>query len=204
MTSSTQDRLFDTFVQASGKGAQNLETLSGASDTLASALKAMAPAARGSEGTGASGKSTGSEAMAIAKTVLGSGLGLIPMVTGLLGLFGGGDDEGPAPLTKFAMPERFRLAGANTAGGVVDADYNQMGRPRSYRGAVAGVTSPGPGMATDSGGGGQAATQPGAQITVNVQAMDSRSFLDHSSEIAQAVRAAMLNLSSINDVVSDL
>jgi hypothetical protein len=45
---------------------------------------------------------------------------------------------------------------------------------------------------------------PASQITVNVQAMDSQSFLDHSSEIAQAVRNAMLNMSSINDVVSDL
>jgi len=37
-----------------------------------------------------------------------------------------------------------------------------------------------------------------------VQAMDARSFLDHSSEIAAAVRTAMLNLNSINDVVNDL
>jgi hypothetical protein len=43
-----------------------------------------------------------------------------------------------------------------------------------------------------------------AQITVNVQAMDSQSFLDHSNEIAQAVRAAMLNSNSINDVVNNL
>jgi hypothetical protein len=34
--------------------------------------------------------------------------------------------------------------------------------------------------------------------------MDSQSFLDHSSEIAQAVRQAMLNLSFINDVVNQL
>jgi hypothetical protein len=39
---------------------------------------------------------------------------------------------------------------------------------------------------------------------VNVQAMDSQSFLDHSSDIAQAVRNAMLNMSSINDLVSEL
>ena len=31
------------------------------------------------------------------------------------------------------------------------------------------------------------------QITVQVQAMDSQSFLDHSNDIAQAVRQAMLN-----------
>jgi len=34
--------------------------------------------------------------------------------------------------------------------------------------------------------------------------MDSRSFMDHSSDIAQAVRDAMLNMHSINDVISNL
>ncbi len=34
--------------------------------------------------------------------------------------------------------------------------------------------------------------------------MDSQSFLDRSSDIAAAVRNAMLNLSPINDVVNDL
>ena len=43
-----------------------------------------------------------------------------------------------------------------------------------------------------------------AQITVNVQAMDARSFMDRSGDIAMAVRDAMLNLNSINDVVNDL
>jgi len=51
-----------------------------------------------------------------------------------------------------------------------------------------------------SNGGGGAATQ----ITVQVQAMDSRSFLDHSEEIAQAVRQAMLNSHGINDVITEL
>jgi hypothetical protein len=34
--------------------------------------------------------------------------------------------------------------------------------------------------------------------------MDAQSFLDRSSDIAQAVRSAMLNMSSINDVVNEL
>jgi hypothetical protein len=34
--------------------------------------------------------------------------------------------------------------------------------------------------------------------------MDSQSFLDHSDDIAQAVRQAMLNMNSINDVVTNL
>jgi hypothetical protein len=38
---------------------------------------------------------------------------------------------------------------------------------------------------------------------VQVQAMDSRSFLDHSDEIARAVREAMLNAHALNDVVNE-
>ena len=49
-----------------------------------------------------------------------------------------------------------------------------------------------------SGGGG---SQP---VNIQVHAMDSKSFLDHSEEIAQAVRHAILNSSSLNDVIADL
>jgi hypothetical protein len=42
------------------------------------------------------------------------------------------------------------------------------------------------------------------QITVNVSAMDSQSFMDRSNDIANAVRAAMLNMHPINDVVAEL
>jgi len=54
--------------------------------------------------------------------------------------------------------------------------------------------------------GSQPASQGGAgqHITVNIQAMDARSFLDRSNDIALAVRDAMLNLNPINDVVNEL
>jgi len=42
------------------------------------------------------------------------------------------------------------------------------------------------------------------QITVHVSAMDSESFMDRSSDIASAVREAMLNNHPINGVVADL
>ena len=42
------------------------------------------------------------------------------------------------------------------------------------------------------------------QITVQVQAMDSQSFLDHSDDIAQAVRQAMLQSSVLNDVIREV
>ena len=48
-----------------------------------------------------------------------------------------------------------------------------------------------------------AQTAAPAQITVQVQAMDSRSFLDHSADIAMAVRQAMLESSVLNDVVRE-
>ena len=41
-------------------------------------------------------------------------------------------------------------------------------------------------------------------MTVNVQAIDSRSFLDYSDAIAAAVKKAMLDSNSLNDVVSEL
>jgi hypothetical protein len=50
----------------------------------------------------------------------------------------------------------------------------------------------------------ESSTQQGNSILVQVQAMDSQSFMDHSHDIAQAVRQAMLNLNSLNDVILDL
>lgn len=45
---------------------------------------------------------------------------------------------------------------------------------------------------------------PAPQVTVNVTAMDSQSFMDHSTDIANAVREAMLNMHPINGVVASL
>jgi hypothetical protein len=53
-------------------------------------------------------------------------------------------------------------------------------------------------------GGNTGGTSMAPQITVQVQAMDSRSFLDHSEDIARAVREAMLNSHGINDVITEL
>ena len=63
---------------------------------------------------------------------------------------------------------------------------------------------------TQSSGGNGNTSQSGSQtnsapqITVNVNAMDSQSFMDHSTDIANAVREAMLNMHPINDVVANL
>jgi hypothetical protein len=106
------------------------------------------------------------------------------------------------------MPTKIGFEGADTGSGTSDMDYDQMGTPRTYNGAPATASAASSSSPASSASPASAAASPPAsaasQITVNVQAMDAQSFLDHSSDIAQAVRNAMLNMSSINDVVSDL
>jgi hypothetical protein len=69
--------------------------------------------------------------------------------------------------------------------------------PATVRSTQAGGGSGWAGAGTAPGG-------AGASITVNVQAMDSQSFLDRREDIARAVREAMLQSHSLNDVVSEL
>ena len=137
-----------------------------------------------SEGSG--GGSTGDSILgAIGSTlggVLGGGLGLAPLVSGIAGLFGGGDSSTPAALPTYMAPLPINLdAGfSEGGGGAFGVDAAQGSAPRAMTNSSA------------------------AQITVQVHAMDSQSFMDHSQEIAQAVRQAMLNMHSVNDVMSDL
>ena len=156
-----------------------------------------------SSNTQNSGGGIGSTLESVATTVLKSGFGVIPLVGDLLGLFGGGDSStAETTLTKYSPPSAINFEGVQTATGLASGDYDQFGMPRVY--ANAGSGSQGQSIrAANAASDGNAS--PGAQqITVNIQAMDARSFLDRSSDIAAAVRDAMLNLNSINDVVSDL
>jgi hypothetical protein len=219
MDSTTQDKLYETFLAASGQqdsdagGAldSGAEIASSLSDTVNQIGQLQgsdeAPPAESGGGSSSSSASTGSgggsTAESIASTVLESGLGMVPLIVGLLGLFEGGGTPAPT-LEKYAMPERQYFEGADTGGDMSDADYDQMGMPRTYSATPDGTSPPASAAATPSGNGSAASSAGGAQITVNVQAMDSQSFLDHSNDIAQAVRAAMLNSNSINDVVNNL
>jgi len=132
--------------------------------------------------TSARGSSSSSPVASTLLNVFGAGLGLSPLITGIASLLGGGgSDSAPDPLMKFALPPSIRVnAGVSESGGAAFAVDNPQG----------GVPRPAP------------LSQP-AQITVQVQAMDSKSFLDHSADIAMAVRQAMLESSVLNDVVRE-
>jgi hypothetical protein len=182
MASRTQETLYESFkALATGGG------LVSALDRTASQISQLTSI------TQSHTQSTGNAVLSAVSKVFTSGLGLVPLISGLFGLFGGGGEQ-PPPLLKFTMPERIYFQAAETTAGVRLSDYDQMGMPRAY-----GLMQPAPSTA-----GPTPASSAGPQITVNVQAMDARSFLDRSNEIALAVRQAMLNLNSINDVVSDL
>jgi hypothetical protein len=120
-------------------------------------------------------------------SVFKSGFGLSPLIGGIISLFNGGDSEQPAPLVKYQLPAALDIRRAKAGSGTYELDYDQAGNARTISGSVS-----------------NSSQVTGQQVTVNIQAMDARSFLDRSNDIAAAVRDAMLNLSSLNDVIADL
>jgi hypothetical protein len=146
---------------------QELRQLSVVSQAVVETVKASAPAAR-VESTGSS----------VARTVTNFfSLGLSPLISGIVSLFGGGGgDNEPPPLVPFVAPASVRVnAGVSSSSTGVFAVDNAQNLPRAV-----------------------------PAVTVNVSAMDSRSFLDHSHEIAAAVRQAMLESTTLNDVIREV
>jgi len=128
----------------------------------------------------------------ITSGALGNTLGLSPLISGLAHLFDKKPDELPE-LVKFSLPSSLHFAAANLpymTSTFPAVDYDQSGHAR--------INAP---SFSDTP---RAALPIAANIQVNVQAMDSRSFIDHSHDIAKAVREAMLNMHALNDVVTDL
>jgi hypothetical protein len=209
MANTIQDEIYRSFLEAAQQqtadmkqAGQSLADLIAQADQTrqdrARQTPASPPASNGSSSAGkaSSGSQSSGESSVLSEVfgVFKSGLGLSPLVKGVLSLFGGSDDK-PAtePLTKYALPAAIAFQGAEVGGRMMNADYDQSGMTRGYG------TTAAPTAAT-----GGTSVMPTPQITVNVSAMDARSFLDRSSDIAAAVREAMLNLNSINDVVSEL
>ena len=129
------------------------------------------------------GSSVGGTVEGVASSFLGGGLSsLSPLLGGLLSLFGGGAQTLAAPLPYMlpaAVQSQAGLTGSG-AGQTAPVSYSETGQPRPQ------------------------ASNSSPQVTIQVNAMDSQSFLDHSDDIAMAVKQAILNSSSLNDVISSL
>ncbi len=143
--------------------------------------------------TSSSQQGSGSVAGEVLKTA-GMITGVGPLVTGLIKLFGGGSDDkatSPAAPMRYELPSALRVdAGLMSNRSVSEISYAQNHAVRADQNA---------GERRELA---SHVSAPAIQIQVN--AMDSRSFMDHSDEIAQAVRAAMLRSHALNDVVSEV
>jgi hypothetical protein len=193
MSSASQQTVLAAFNQASGNQASSgsstanqglidaLGQVTQVVDAQTQATSANTDAlGQSGQGQGSSAGKDVSDVLNTASQVLGGGLSLMPLVSLFSSLFGSGQSEQPASLVPLSLPSSLNLQ-SSTSG--QDVSWGENGLPRSS-------SSSGP--------------NGGQQITVQVQAMDSQSFLDHSDDIAQAVRQAMLNMNSINDVVTNL
>ena len=230
MASTTQDELYRQFMAVSGQQTSAIGdatamltyVIAQLREVRSSVPAAAAPASK-TQTTQAKSTDSGSTAGSVASLVLKSGFGLAPLIGGLVSLFSGGDAEAPAPLVKYALPAAIDFQAAESGGRVTGLEYDQMGMLRSFAedalsgGASVNVNGRATGQdyyqtgmprsyAESAASGGARATASGTapQITVNVQAMDARSFMDRSNDIALAVRDAMLNMNAINDVVNEL
>jgi len=134
-----------------------------------------------SSAKGSGGTSTAGTVGNTLLDVFGLASGLSPLISGLVSLFGGGGGGQTTTVTPYIQPLPVNLTAGFTgsaAGGASGVDYGEGGQPRQTTAASA-----------------------QQQITVQVQAMDSQSFLDRSNDIAAAVRKAMLETSTLNDVI---
>jgi hypothetical protein len=171
---------------------RQIDALRSVNQTLADVLKSNTQAVV-QNSAAQSGRGAAGTVGSIASTIFGSGLGLVPLISTLTHLFGGGNSEAPAAPIPYFAPERLRLDLGDTAQSTrgitsfAPIGYGQNGLPR---------------LTQEEGATRSAAGA--ARVLIQVNAIDSRSFMDHSHEIAQAVRQAMLNSHALNDVVSDL
>jgi len=158
----------------------------------------------------ASNTGNNDSALQIATSVLEGGLGIVPLAVDLFNIFGGGSTT-QETFTKYAMPDKIDFVGdSSEPGDNGDADFGQSGSPRDYSDTLDGnpddTPTAAPTVTQDQPAQpGPPATQPATPQTQGPQgATDPQWFTDNAAAIASAVRSQMLNLSSINDLITDL
>ncbi|MGA3023970.1 MAG: hypothetical protein ABSF98_04295 [Bryobacteraceae bacterium] len=178
---STTESLTQALVEALQDATNSVNNLAAfqqnqAQSTAQSAEGLLTSVAGGQSVLGAAASTAGE----VADSFLSGGSLLSPIISGIMSLFGSGSSNAPARLATFTMPPDLDVdatGGESTGGQLAGSDYGGNGLPRA---------------------------QTTSNVTVQVNAMDSRSFLDRSGDIAAAVRQAILSNHSINDVLSEL
>jgi len=172
--------------------------------------------------TGTDGSSWAGLLRAGSSGVLGSlstgilgGLGVGQLLSGALGLLGlGSSSKTVPPLQRFTLPDPQQVVATlpHSPKLLPVQSTVRSGSSSLTRSSRTGSTSPSQPPDTGSGSstgsatstlGGQLTTT-GHQVHVHVSALDTQSFMDRSNDIAKAVKNALLQSSSLNDVISEI
>jgi hypothetical protein len=149
---------------------------------------------------------------ALASGVLG-GLGFGQLLTGALQKWGGGSDSKTLmPLTRFSLPNSKQLTSTIARVPPTLAVPTAASPRPSFDAAVhSAVSSTQPqvkgisqGTSSQPLAGSGSSTGTGHQVHVHVSALDTQSFMDRSNDIAKAVKSALLQSNSLNDVISEI
>lgn len=190
--SSTQQGSSQDFTSALSQAGQQISSLQSAYQQQAQLIAANTQALQGNT---SAQSSKGSGVAQTASNFLGGTFGFLsPLISGIASLFGGGSST-PATLPVYVAPSPVQLSGTLTAAQTA---------PTNTSSATTVASAPAAATQASAASAAPAASSSTAHVTVNVSAMDSQSFMDRSTDIANAVRAAMLNLHPINDVIANL
>src|SRR3954452_16212764 len=138
MASNIQDELYRKFLEVAGRqSSHNADTRAMLTDVVAEFRASQnglpqATTTAATTSTSAAKDSGGISVGSVASTILKSGFGLPALIGGVFGLFRGGDQEAPAPLVKYAMPDSVQFQAAESNSRFTALDYDQMGLARSY------------------------------------------------------------------------
>jgi hypothetical protein len=188
--SSDNNNLSDTIAQAT----QQVSQLQAAYRQQVALITANTQAVQGN--TSAQSKSSaGGTAESLMSGILSGGGLLSPLISGIESLFGGNSQPAPLPVYVPPAPVAINATLQGATAGTAQSSPAASAQPAG--GAAGAVPTPSSASTASS-------SSMTPQITVNVSAMDSQSFMDRSADIASAVREAMLNLHPINDVVASL
>ena len=169
--------------------------------------------------TSAQGSHATTTAGSVASSFFGGALGFLsPVISGIASLFGGGAQPRRRlclsmcrrPRSKSPVPFPAPFDGDDRS--IRDAAFCPAACDNQPLSTMPGLAVPTPPAVANparpattnvqgSNGSNSAAT---TQVTVNISAMDSQSFMDRSTDIANAVREAMLNMHPINNVIANL
>jgi hypothetical protein len=168
---------------------------------LRTAVAAQTPVMKelsaGAAQSAASQAGLGGEGWAAAAKAGPSWLNSVFPLAGLIGglvRWLGGKKEEPPELTPYAIPAPIEYRGAMLSSGALTT-YDHYGD---------GVIRPMAIPAETARAGGQVPQAAPLNVVVQVNAMDSKSFSDHSAEIARAVKEAILQSHSLTDVLAEL